>query len=337
MPPILIAIGDTHGHFDVLEDILSTERKSNPAIAAVLHCGDLGLYDANLLDRLPQKERYLIQKHGNPVDGFRPYLRGEKILPLPVYAIKGNHEDFDLVRELEEGRKTVPNLYLLRPGEVASVQGTGYTVMGIGGILPLGLAHRNTRRGKYTQPEEIAATLAAAGAAPTFLLLHETPLLRLTPGHTYGHPKITEVVRALKPRAALAGHIHREYRLRLDGIPVSGLGYGGQGRYALVDDRLEVTFKDLSGREVVESPATPREDVPPELIPPLPPAPRAERFLTKKEIFRVFGLDPVTPEINLVVNTLSQDLWERQKSGEIHSREEARKVAERLLRDKGIL
>ncbi len=244
--PRLVVVGDTHCRFDRLEQMIAREQRRGPVVAA-LHCGDLGLYDRGSKERLPRRERALIVKHKNPLDLCYPYLEGEQSLPVPLWGVPGNHEDFQVVEKLERGLRRLPNLSLLVPGQRVTLElgQTSLVVMGLGRILPAELSPRSLRRPKYIRADALAR--AAEGPAPDVLLLHEPPLLRIGRG-TFGSPEVSRLVRALRPGLVLCGHMHFEYRAELDGIPVVGLGYGMAGRYGVVDRGLEVRFEDLQGR-----------------------------------------------------------------------------------------
>ena len=51
----------------------------------------------------------------NPAEGeIFSYLRKESVFPCPLYFIRGNHEDFDLLEEFE--KLELRNMYYLRTG-----------------------------------------------------------------------------------------------------------------------------------------------------------------------------------------------------------------------------
>ncbi len=127
----IIIIGDTHGNFHVIEEILKKENSSEEVVA-LLHAGDIGLYDERSIGdfdqstgeyngRLSPREIQLLIKHNNPVDQFIPYIKGEKKFPVPFYFIPGNHEDFELYRELLNKSLYVPNCIPIHPGKAYTI------------------------------------------------------------------------------------------------------------------------------------------------------------------------------------------------------------------------
>lgn len=346
----LLVVGDTHCRFDLLEQMIAREQARGP-LAAVLHCGDIGLYDEDSLARLPARETRLIQKHKNPLELCYPYLAGERALPVPLYGIPGNHEDFALVEELERGYRRLPNLSLLRPGERVTVE-LGQrlvNVMGLGRILPNDASVKNRGRAKYISPEAMARTLRRGqGSAPDILLLHEPPRLWTTRGRgDFGSEEVSRLVRALAPRLVICGHMHFEYLAQLDGIEVVGVGYGNAGRYAVVDQDLTLHFADLEDR-----PAAPRE-----AMEPSPPAEdhdphekkrdrdrrrhnRLQRMplpVTGRDVIQHFGLGRLRKAGRRKVNKLMGELRNHMVEHGALSRDRALDQAGRYLRDNGLL
>ncbi len=248
----LIAISDTHCRFDRLEAAIARELEVDPETTAVVHCGDIGLYDRGSMDRLPVRERRLIVKHENPIHLAWDFLEGASRLSLPLVGIPGNHEDFELVERLEAGTLELPGFRLLAPGDVQQLEvaGRALRVVGLGRIAPPELSERYRRRPKYFHLDSLEVTaLAGEAVRPDILLLHDPPgLCQVGRRGSFGSAELTEVILHLRPRLVLAGHMHFEYRSDIGGIPVVGLGYGSKGRYAVIGPDLEVCFRDLEGR-----------------------------------------------------------------------------------------
>lgn len=230
---------------DVITQII-THEMANGGVSAVLHCGDFGAYDCDVLTRLSEREQYLIAKHNDPVQMFGPYLEGNKAFAVPVYAIPGNHEDFILVDDLVAGTVKVGGLRMFGQGEIIAIAAAPQelSVMGLGKVLPEGLTHSN--KPKLIQKEDInRATDAGTARKVDVLLLHEPPWLRNEYGNKFGSSFLTRLIKAIKPRLVVAGHMHFEYLSQIDASQIIGLGYGVEGRYAILDADMQVTFKSL--------------------------------------------------------------------------------------------
>jgi len=348
--PRLLVVGDTHCRFDRLEQMIALEQQRGP-VAAALHCGDIGLYDEDSLFRLPAKEVKLIQRHQNPIELCYPYLSAKRALPVPLWGIPGNHEDFVLVEQLEQEHRRLPNLSLLTPGQRVTIElGTRpVTVMGLGRILPGDVSPRNRGRPKYISPEAMARTMRRGqGAAPDILLLHEPPWLWSAGGRgAFGSEEISRLVRALAPRLVICGHMHFEYRAELDGIDVVGVGYGVRGRYAVVDRELNLEFGDLEGHDATvsdaEEPPLPRESDLRELKERDRQRKRQNRLgriplpVTGRDVIRHFSLGRLRKAGRRKVNKLMGQLRRHMvEHGEL-SRDRALQQAEQYLRDNELL
>ena len=242
----LIAIADTHCGFDRIEAAIAIERAVDPDTCAVLHAEDLGIYDRESPDRLTARELALIERHDDPIELSFEFLAGAR-LALPLVGIPGNHEDFHLVRRFEAGTLELPGFRLLAPGDCEELRLGGRTVrvMGLGRTAPGG------RRGPSHFDDSALELAGARGEQerPDILLLHDAPLLQVQgQRRRFGARALTRLVERVRPRLVLAGHIHLEYRAEVAGVPVVGLGYGLKGRYAVVDEELQVEFCDLHGR-----------------------------------------------------------------------------------------
>jgi Icc-related predicted phosphoesterase len=261
----LIVAADTHGHFGLLERMIARELEADPGTSAVLHAGDIGLYDEHSLGRLRVRERQLIEKHGNPIHLAYDRLSGERSLPLPLVGIPGNHEDFALVERLEAGELRLPWLHLLTPGAAAELTlgARKVRVAGLGRIAPSLEAKKIKRAKKHILREHLRTMLEGLRGAPSdVLLLHDPPELRVEGQRGgFGSLWLTELVRQLRPGLVLCGHMHFEYRAELDGIPIVGVGYGAKGRYGVLDEELRFHFRDLDGRQ-----AAPRRVAPASLL-----------------------------------------------------------------------
>ncbi|MEW6743948.1 MAG: metallophosphoesterase [Planctomycetota bacterium] len=342
----LIAVSDTHCHFRLLEQIIEKETREAPGALGVLHCGDLGFFDEGSPTRLPPREYHLIRSHDNPIEESFEYLAGRRSLPLPLYVIPGNHEDFEIVRALASGIRALPGVTLLAPGKraVLSLGGRDVTVMGLGRILPDGLSWRKRGEAKYIKEEDLEKTLQAALVSPPdILLLHEPPCLARK--RSFGSSALSELIEKAAPKVVLAGHMHFEYSVQLGGTAVHGLGYGVRGRYAVMDSDLTVTFKDLA-------------DHPPAPVDVVPVARAAERAramteeqraqarrselqraslpIGGKELCQHFDLGRLDKGARRHLERLFAALRQRMVAQGGLSREEALAQAEAFLREQGL-
>jgi Icc-related predicted phosphoesterase len=340
----LLVIGDTHCRFDVLEQVIAREQRAG--VAAVLHCGDIGIYDQHSPERLSKRERYLIEKHKNPVELCYPFLDGSRRLPVPLLGIPGNHEDFQLVDELEQGQRELEGFRLLVPGEQVRFElgERAVSVMGLGRILPEGMSPKRRPAAKFISREAIHATLTAARTArPDILLLHEAPHLSTVAKHrVFGSTELLDLVEEIQPRLAIFGHMHLELKAQIGPTEVYGVGYGAYGRYGTVDDQLRFHFRDLNGRL-----AAPRETTP---VRPVKPAKRAQAEqrhihslqkvplpLEGREVIRHFNLGRLHKRERKRLEQLFIELRKISIERGSLSREEALTYTEEFLRKSNLI
>lgn len=129
----LLLISDTHGSLENINRIAEKVQAD-----AVIHCGDLGFYDAGSAERLSDREINLCIVHSslpgeeinnaanlsrdakislikerNLLSELPAYLEGEKQFTIPIYTVWGNHEDIEVVKKFRDGEYRVENLFLL--------------------------------------------------------------------------------------------------------------------------------------------------------------------------------------------------------------------------------
>lgn len=247
----LIIIGDTHCNFKVIESIIEKEKKTGEVVA-VLHAGDIGVYDEKSMERIPEREANLIQKHKDPIHEFFPYMEKKKSFPVPMYWIEGNHEDFELCELFKKDEKKIENFFPLNPGEITEIA-FGEKCLKIAGLGKIvGLNKAGLTFSKYISEKEFH--LAKQLASPDILLLHEPVLLsnktKNNKWRSFGRGEITNVVKMVKPKLAFIGHMHFEYRIDIYGTKIYGLGYGVVGKYLTVDENLKVDYKAIDGKEI---------------------------------------------------------------------------------------
>jgi Icc-related predicted phosphoesterase len=194
------ALADIHGNFDAMRGAM--ER--HPEVPLWLCAGDL----ASSRGAYPEPS-------------------------VPLYWIKGNNENFDLIADMEAGRHTVRNLHYIPNGTAANVG--PLVVAGLGGTFAptwfdtpaASLPHtpRDDKRRHFVREEADACTrlrgvdiLMTHEAPRPFIVADESrPGARAT-RRDAGKPAINEVLAVLKPRLHLCGHHHRFVEAEREGV-----------------------------------------------------------------------------------------------------------------------
>lgn len=104
----IVVVGDVHGKVDLINKYIQ-----DTTCDLVLSCGDFGIMNKD--DQGLIKPKY---KVGN----FWEYLEGKKEFLRPIYAIQGNHENFDLVVYLQKNTNKIPNFTLMEKGSVHTIE-----------------------------------------------------------------------------------------------------------------------------------------------------------------------------------------------------------------------
>ena len=190
------ALGDIHGEFDTVRQIMARHAD----VQLWLQVGDIATNDGEY---------------------FSP--------PAPIYFIKGNNEDFDVVAAAMGGRAPAPTLQYLAnggphqvgPWRVAALGGTFapswyHTAAGAlppskgrkasGAALKLGKS-RDDKRRHFVRDEVLACK---ALSAIDLFMTHEAPRPFYPAGRRVdaGKTVLNDVLAAMKPRLHLFGHHH---------------------------------------------------------------------------------------------------------------------------------
>ena len=207
------ALGDIHGEFETVRDIVGR----HPDVPLWLQVGDIATND------------------------------GEYFSPsAPIYWIKGNNEDFDVIAAAIEGRPPSPNLHYLRngrlyhvgPWRVAALGGTfapswyhtpaaalpaskGRRPVNATTSIKLGKSRDDKRR--HFVKEEVLACKALSDI--DVFLTHEAPRPFFPAGKRIdaGKTAINDVLTAMRPRLHLFGHHHEFTDSQRHGIRSIGL------------------------------------------------------------------------------------------------------------------
>jgi len=190
------ALGDIHGEFETVRQIMARHAD----VPLWLQVGDVAT---------------------NAGDYFDP--------PAPLYFIKGNNEDFDVIAAAIAGRPPAPNLHYLRNGRLQQVG--PWRVAALGGTfapswyqtpaaalpaskgrkstapaLKLGKSRDDKRR--HFVKEEVLACKALKDI--DVFMTHEAPRPFYPAGKRIdaGKTAINDVLTAMRPRLHLFGHHH---------------------------------------------------------------------------------------------------------------------------------
>ena len=241
------ALGDIHGAFDVVQAIMTRHLD----VPLWLQVGDVASND------------------------------GEYFTPLrPLYWIKGNNEDFDVIADAVAGRSPAPTLrhlpnggpYDVGPWRVAALGGTyaptWYSTPAFRlppskgrrtapGSLKLGKT-RDDKRRHFVRDEVLACK---ALAAIDVLLTHEAPRPFCPAGRRIdaGKTVLNDVIASMRPRLHLFGHHHEFTDSMRQGVRSIGLDVVTKS-YVLIDagsfktDRLDT---ERARRPWMDFPDTP--------------------------------------------------------------------------------
>ena len=205
------ALGDIHGEFDTVRQIMARHAD----VQLWLQVGDIATNDGEY---------------------FSP--------PAPIYFIKGNNEDFDVIAKAIAGHPPAPNLHYLRNGRLHQVG--PWCVTALGGTfapswyqtpaaalpasrgrktsapsLKLGKSRDDKRR--HFVKEEVLACKALKDI--DVFLTHEAPRPFYPAGKRIdaGKTAINDVLAAMRPRLHLFGHHHEFTDSQRHGIRSIGL------------------------------------------------------------------------------------------------------------------
>lgn len=214
--------GDVHGKISLLyEKVTDLQKEIESPIEAIFQVGDLQLYsDDSRVDNA-------VRRHNGPGE-FPVWFREKRFVPIPTYAILGNHDDADLFYQYA-GKEILPLLYLMAQGQVIQVKigNSDLRIAALGGNyspkffetdpneLPQG------RKRHYTKAH-IDSILD--NAPVDILLTHEAPTGFIKRrGSDVGRPEINDLIEKLQPKLAFFGHHHQHVTGNIGSTTVTGL------------------------------------------------------------------------------------------------------------------
>lgn len=221
-------IGDTHGHLDKLIETISSDADF------VLQVGDFGVYlNTSNLSSIPKRFH-------NNLGQFQEYFNEKKGFPMPVYFCKGNHEDFLFLKNYDQDRPILPNLFYVPNGTILTIQ--GITVGFFGGNYSLKWFERETP--KHIQSQKVLGYFKKSEIdsflnhdRPLDILITHEPCEALDFGSDrYGCEPIQRLIEELQPLYAFSGHIHKYAEGTVGKTKCIGLGavhYREQSSYEI--------------------------------------------------------------------------------------------------------
>lgn len=208
---IIGALGDIHGEFDTVREIMARHAD----VPLWVQVGDVATNDGEY---------------------FSP--------PAPIYWIKGNNEEFDVIAQAIAGQPPAPNLHYLRNGRLHQVG--PWRVAALGGTfapswyhtpaasLPASKGRRSSAasvklgksrddKRRHFVKEEVLACKALKDV--DVFLTHEAPRPFFPAGKRIdaGKTAINDVLTAMRPRLHLFGHHHEFTDSQRHGIRSIGL------------------------------------------------------------------------------------------------------------------
>lgn len=229
MTKFLVA-GDLHGHLDMLEEAI----QKHPDIDFALQVGDFGAYlDDGASAKLPQ--------HRRQPSEFPQYLSGEKVFSKPVIFIKGNHEGFSYLKQLEKEHRhadlieVAPNLTYMPNGRMTEFLGVRIAAIG-GNFSPAYFTRENKEeedplRFRHFRVSDFNALRQKRNV--DILLTHDAGPDMVPSKHIMSAQcaHLTELVKEMQPTYWALGHYHLYYETALGRTRIYGLNaihYGGQ-------------------------------------------------------------------------------------------------------------
>ncbi|MCX7597734.1 MAG: metallophosphoesterase [Armatimonadetes bacterium] len=236
------AVSDVHGRvWEPLRWACAIKQEMGLSITAILCCGDLGFFQS--FDRLDKATRRHLRRSALQVEFMlrfaqrnpevEAWLESLPELPPPMYFIRGNHEDHEILASFDERRRPVQvDAYGLiwylpdaLPLELTGERGERLRVIGVGGIEKVNLRRKHPF--SAIQKQVVDTVLGMSWDSVDVLLTHDGPsvcgvqvsqvsdeAIADIPGAEpyeadFGAEAVTRLVMHLRPQDHFFGHIHR--------------------------------------------------------------------------------------------------------------------------------
>ena len=240
----LLCVGDVHTNIEALQELISTVDKD---ISAVLQVGDFELYQSKA--SIDQEKKYL-EKLNKMEDARRlkSKLLNLELKPfdIPVYYIKGNHDDFD---NLGSTYLKYLNIHYINQGEILDIDGV--KIGGVGGIhSPIRKELKAEElegydRRFYTLEEVRSVVRKALSTNIDVVLTHQAPTgliperntKRWKPYWDEGTKDFVDLLKMPKLRWYIHGHHHVNYTKKVGDVNCVGLGNFNKNKesYFIID------------------------------------------------------------------------------------------------------
>lgn len=218
----IVAAGDVHGALsDFYQSVGEIQSALEEPISAILQVGDMQIYSqTSHVDKA-------VRRRGGAGE-FPDWFKTQRRVPVPTYAILGNHDDSELFYECA-GREIIPSLTLLPQGQVVSID-VGDKALRVGALggnyspryfqcEPAALP-----KGKLKHYTETHLNSLIDCVPFDILLTHEAPSGFVTrEGSDLGRPEIRDLIEHTRPRYTFFGHHHHHVEGMIGDTTVVGL------------------------------------------------------------------------------------------------------------------
>lgn len=222
----ILLLSDTHGRLDTINEIA---HQTNADL--VIHAGDFGFYDERSVYRLSHRELRLLITHSAlrnkyPVDAntnreqlidiiknhrllgdFSDYISGNKKFLVPVYAVWGNHEDVQVLKNIRGGLY-INNLFMLDENHFYKFENNDellFSLYGLGGNFLMS-------KKLFDQPiagrcGKVWSTLHQFGVLYKSVMHKGKPSIFVSHVSPGKEPLLTRLISNLMPNFWISGHM----------------------------------------------------------------------------------------------------------------------------------
>jgi len=210
-------VGDVHGKIDLM-----LERTLELNVDVIMQVGDLGTFIFE--ERMDRAAR----KHDG-IGNFVEYYSGKKQFPLPVYFIKGNHDDFNVLEEIKKGK--IKNLNFMENGTVDNICGKLFGALGGNySRTRYDFNHNNSqlhgKRRKHFNHQDVEALEKFSNIYA--IIAHDCPnevgIKNKFDESDCGSPEVRAMIEKIQPRFYFHGHHHCYTETMIGNTRAIGLG-----------------------------------------------------------------------------------------------------------------